>query len=199
TAAEQQVEQSIYAVADAAGRKAVQQQGAAGTDREAAVAANGFNKSLLNQAATLGDKMPPKMQKYINKLSASELRAAGAKVTVDRFGNAVAELPNGKTVKIDASTWRAEDKVRRLKDRISGLSFDIPLNLNPRISKNGRVSWNRKHGSLRTSGSNNIAFARGGIAQFDQGGLHGLTPMRAGAAQTVPPHTWRVIGDRAKE
>jgi hypothetical protein len=42
--------------------------------------------------------------------------------------------------------------------------------------------------------------AAGGVVGFDRGGLasHKLTAMSGGAAQVVPPNTWRLIGDNMK-
>ncbi|MER7009888.1 phage tail tape measure protein [Saccharopolyspora sp. NPDC000359] len=45
-----------------------------------------------------------------------------------------------------------------------------------------------------------LDYARGGIATaYAAGGIHRLTPMRAGLADIVPPNTWRIVGDRIRD
>lgn len=193
------LEGAYHRLAQAAADRAIQEKGVKGTADESTVATNAYNREILKLAGNVKGELPPAMRTMIEGMSRSEAAAAGARVETDQFGNSVIRLPNGKTVKINADTGAAHAKIRTLRDELNGLSFNVPVNLNPRVTGQGKVTWTAPDGRQRLGGMNLTYQKSGRIIQFANGGFNDLTPMSAGVAQTVPPNTWRVIGDRSRD
>lgn len=148
-------------------------------------------RALIDLAVQAGDHLPPKLEEMIRRTDASALAAAGARIKTDKFGHAVAVLPNGKVVKIDADIHMAVAKIGRLHQ----LLIDLP---------NGNVEAAKA--MHRMDVARRMGNAHGAIVQYASGGMwrdqaraQGLTPMSSKVATTVPPNTWRVVGDRARD
>lgn len=100
---------------------------------------------------------------------------------VERLGNKIVTLPDGSSV-ITAHTSGAQRAVDNFIIRNNGREIRV------KVAADG--------GSINM-GSYRVDQAAGGLVEFmAAGGLRGLNPM-APLAQTVPPNTWRVVGDRS--
>ncbi|MDA3624248.1 hypothetical protein OU415_02300 [Saccharopolyspora sp. WRP15-2] len=186
-----QHEQSMLAVIRAAQEEARSHFAVKDSVEANRAAVDAGTRSLLEMAAQAGDNLPPKLQEMIAKTDAASLAAAGARIKTDEFGHAVAVLPSGKVVKIDADIDMAVAKIGRLHQ----LLIDLP---------DGNVEAGRAMNRMDVA--RRMGNAHGAIVQYASGGMwrdqaraQGLTPMSSQVATTVPPNTWRVVGDRARD
>ncbi|MFD8496344.1 phage tail tape measure protein [Amycolatopsis sp. NPDC059657] len=94
----------------------------------------------------------------------------------------------GAITKVDANTAPADATVR---------SWQPP---NKTISVFAKLVYNSATGVVGSTTLN--ANAKGNIVTataYADGGVHKLTPMRAGLASVVKPNTWRIVGDRLRD
>ncbi|MCA1191612.1 transglycosylase SLT domain-containing protein [Saccharopolyspora sp. 6V] len=148
------------------------------------------NRAMFDLAVQAGENVPPKLLTMVGSMDRSALAALGARIETDRFGNAVAILPSGKSVPITApGAVQATDQVRTLHaelDKLTSSDWVVKMLVTP------------QYDPLARHGDTNIPLPLGNatgniVAPMASGGT--LTPMGA-TAQIVPPNTWRVIGDR---
>ncbi|MFI6299541.1 hypothetical protein ACIBEJ_48660 [Nonomuraea sp. NPDC050790] len=108
-------------------------------------------------------------------------RSGNATIVVDKFGNAVKVLPNGKVVKLSTEAAMAlaklketENAIARIRDKVVNVSV-----ITTYWSKSGQEALNRKQsapaesGAIFTYGGGQItkAFAAGGIETYASGGM----------------------------
>ncbi len=131
---------------------------------------------LLKQ---LVDAVPPEKPIVVSSLSDE------AKKKLTDIGFTVRTLPDGK-VEVTANT--------------AGAKAELAEVTKPRtvtITAIYKGTSKTPYGTMNPLGS----YAVGGIvaSAYAAGGVHELTPMKAGLAQVVPPNSWRIVGDRLRD
>ena len=121
------------------------------------------------------------------KITVTQAVTAEAVRRLNELGYMVVTFPDGRTV-ISADTVGAQRQLDAYINRNNRRR--IELEVRTRYFGNPNIQ-----GPLPPSAWN----AAGNIMRFAAGGFHPLTPMRGGLAQMVPPNTWRVVGDRARD
>lgn len=195
--AELQYEQSLLRAAEASRKNAEEQYKGWDASEKARLGTEAYNREIFNLVQKAGDQAPAALRNYIGSLDLSTLRAIGARVETDNFGNAVVRLPNGKVIPITTpginEALRYTDDLKRKIDSIPA-EKSIMIHID-RILGPGLQQSNPNSGIPLPLGN-----ANGRIAQFAKGGFAGtgLSPMSP-IAQMVPPNTWRVVGDRMQD
>lgn len=69
-------------------------------------------------------------RRHMAGMSATELAAAGATLSVDQFGNSIAVLPDGKTVVINAETMDSSTQIASVGQRLDSLPPNTPVRVN---------------------------------------------------------------------
>jgi hypothetical protein len=114
---EQAMQQQIVAAGKAASASA---QGATDKQKEA-IATAAMNAETVKLAGTFSGPLPASLQQTIGKLDATSATAAGLKLGVNKLGEAVYILPNGKYIKIESSADQERARVQSLIDRINAI------------------------------------------------------------------------------
>jgi hypothetical protein len=76
----------------------------------------GFSKDQATGLAGTYDIGNQALGEYISTMSDGDLKMAGITKTVDKFGNTIVHLPDGKEIKIGANTAGAQANVKRFAD-----------------------------------------------------------------------------------
>lgn len=100
-AAALRLNQSIVTYLGDVQRAATEQAAANGVQDTARAGYDALNRAAIDLAATYQGRLPDALAKVIAGMTESDLKAAGAKVSVDNLGHAVLTLPDGKTLKFD--------------------------------------------------------------------------------------------------
>lgn len=155
-------------------------------------------------------------------------RAADAARLMTALGDEVTAIPDGKSIVIDSNSSEQTEKLEALGLKVTALpdgTFRIDSNTddgqtvidNFVAANNGRtITMNVRRQALNpmpgvvvpqagsgTGYDGTIVGALGNedgniVRQYAGGGINDLTPMSGRQAQIVPPNTWRVVGDRAR-
>ncbi|GAA3877762.1 hypothetical protein GCM10022243_48110 [Saccharothrix violaceirubra] len=127
----------------------------------------------------LADALPPDKPITVRSLSDE------AKAKLIELGYTVVTTPNSVT--ITANSDKAQQQLN------AWLSTPATKTVYVNYVLPGNAGSTERIGTPGTGG-----LAAGGIvaAAYASGGVHKLTPMRAGLARIVPPNTWRIVGDR---
>lgn len=185
-----------YAAQEQAAYQASYATNADKTENErASIAIQAMNAETLKLAGSLKGPLPASMQTTINSMSAAQLRAGGATVSVNGLNQAVVTLPGGKTITLKAETAAAVSAVQDLKrslDLIQSKTVTVTTSF---------VDVGNANTRSQTSGYR--AYADGGIHEMDgrtvipnaNGNIIG---MASGMAAIAPPSTPRLIGDNPK-
>ncbi|GAA2774114.1 phage tail tape measure protein [Saccharopolyspora taberi] len=123
-----------------------------------------------------------------HKITVTQAVTAEAVKRLNELGYMVNTFPDGRT-EIVADTAGAARQLNGFIDRYRNTTvyLDVRARMTSRFP--GFV------GPVK-----GLDYARGGIATaYAAGGIHRLTPMRAGLADIVPPNTWRIVGDRIRD
>lgn len=119
------VEQSFIAQENAAYQNAFALN-ANKTDVERLTAANtAANSKMVELANTMKGPLPESMQASISKFTVAEATAAGLTIGINKTGEAVYRLPNGKEIKINADTNPADVKIADLRGRLNAIDGKI--------------------------------------------------------------------------
>lgn len=124
----------------------------------------------------------------------------------------VDEVPNGKTITVKSLSDEARQKLIDLGVTVKTLPDGrVEVTANTQAARDALNSFlaapatkvvqivYRGEQAFRTPGGS-IGLASGGMVKaYASGGVHQLTPMKAGIARIVPPNTWRVVGDRLRD
>jgi hypothetical protein len=210
------VRQSILDVADAAKKKAEQENAGKDATVIAGLANQAYLQTLKDQAAQLSGPAKDAMDAYIRDYENMHGPLAQARADVADLGVTIKGTPDSKHIEIDAPT---EDQKRRLMDlgyRIDVLPggktviVDVDTAAGKAEIDNFVALIEKKNPKLHVNIVGNTLVSVGGLG--GQGGLHqaqggivhafrdgGFEPMKAGIAQVVKPNTWRIIGDRVKD
>lgn len=203
------VEQAFYQQEQAAYQAAYADSKATTEAGKVAEAQAAANRETVNLADSFKGPLPESLQETISKMDLTSARAAGLTVDVDKVGDAVYRLPDGKEIKITAPTDAAQEQIDTFIDRNNNRAIAIRVDglVTYRSDLSGIAATKQALGGIVEP------FAGGGVAsalrlpdtppasafgvqRFDDGGFAGsLTPMSA-VAQIVGPQTWRVVGDR---
>lgn len=125
------------------------------------------------------------------KITVTQAITAEAVRRLNDLGYMVRTMPDGRT-EIWADTVGAARAVNGFIDRYQNTV--LYMQVRARILTEGRLPAGFV-GPIR-----GLDYNRGGIATaYASGGIHRLTPMRAGLADIVPPNTWRIVGDRIRD
>lgn len=82
-----------------------------------------------------GDDAPPALQKLIGNMDASAVSALGAKVSVDKAGNAVVALPDGKEIHITAENAGALGEIARVQAGLIEAQKHAQITITARLEK----------------------------------------------------------------
>lgn len=182
------VEQAMMSQIDAAKQQAVATSQGTTEQQKNADGMRAAEREAVNLANAFKGPLPQSLQTTISQMSVTDAKAAGLKVSVNNLGQAVATLPNGKTITLTANTQAARDAVNGLVRDINGRVATITV-----TTRNGGSSTTRV--GSQGAGRGQAMMADGGVLEyFADGGFHGLTPMGI-QSRVVPPNTQRVIGD----
>lgn len=84
------------------------------------MAVEGANAEILRLAQLYGEDAPAALRQLVAGLDGATLSAIGATVSVNEAGQAVINLPNGKTMTVDANDL-ASQKIRNIQSWLNGL------------------------------------------------------------------------------
>ena len=152
-------------------------------ERQATLATKAMDKEAFRLAQTLTGPGKKAALDYVAQMSATSAKSLGARDSVNKAGEAVRKLPNGKTIKIVANTGNFWAAVRQIQAQpiVKAITFSVgPLpSLAMAMAGMGR--------------------AKGGIDEYATGGMtykgRRVTPMSSASAGMVPANTPRIIGD----
>lgn len=150
------------------------------------------NSMAVQLAEGFKGNLPQSLQDTIGKMSVTEAQADGLKVTINKVGQAVYQLPNGKQIVIDGQTQAALDAINGIVRYANGQVAYIHIQTvggyqNVGVGTGGRGSMNAA-GNLYGANGKNLGFAGGGL------------PMATAAnqlfgAQVVQPGDMKWAGD----
>jgi hypothetical protein len=84
----------------------------------------------LGRVAQQNDEAGAAARRHIAGLTATEVAATGARMGVDQFGNAIAILPDGKTVVINADTMNTSTAIASVGQQLGALPANTPIRVN---------------------------------------------------------------------
>ncbi|MCK2214294.1 hypothetical protein MF672_010895 [Actinomadura sp. ATCC 31491] len=113
-------------------------------------------------------------------------------VAVDKFGRAVIQLPNGKTVKVDADTAKALAAIQDAQRKVDGMK-DKTITVRVRVEQDGSV---RLPGGLKASPNARGSISQDGVRLMAAGGV--LQPMITERA-VYSPRNNAIFGEAGKE
>lgn len=93
---------SVLQAIAAAGEYAAEASGVTDEVERQRIAVEAGNEKALEMAATWDGPLPDALSKTVRSMGQAELAATGVTVSVDKAGNAVYRLPDGKTIKLNA-------------------------------------------------------------------------------------------------
>lgn len=144
---------------------------------------NQLISTLIQQGATTDQVTARDAQlraSFIRTANQMGITGGNAEILADK----ILGIPGQRNTTITADTGQAVGAVANLQARINGLQ--------------GRTIAIQVRSEMPDiPGVRRMGAAIGGIVHAFAGG--GFEPMRGGIAQVVPPNTWRVIGDRARD
>lgn len=124
------LEQAQTRQAEAA-RKAAQDLAKGKPGMDAAAEGNrAYAQSIGDMVAKTQGQLSPALADMVQSLDAGQLAAAGARVEIDKAGNAVAVFPNGKTVVLNADISPAAQRAAQLRDQINAMVGSIRVDAN---------------------------------------------------------------------
>lgn len=167
--------------------------------KEATIA---LNRETVNLANGFNGPLPASLANTISRMSTTEAKAAGLKVSVNKLGEAVYTLPNGKEIKLGADTQQAKDAIYEVSRQMAALhDKTVYVTIATRgksptgISPTGAPVYSAEGNLLTPRGGDGAAHP---VKFFAGGGLAGLRPMPSNTATAVAPNTWRVVGDNMR-
>lgn len=96
-------------------------------------------KAYYNEIGRLiiasGDNAPPALQKLIGNMDASSVAALGAKVSIDKAGNAVVTLPDGKEIHITAENAGALGEIAKVQAGLIEAQKHAQITITARLEK----------------------------------------------------------------
>jgi len=156
-----------------------------------------MNQETVKLANTMGNNLPASMQATISKMAVTEAQAAGLTVGVNKTGEAVYRLPNGKEIKISADTGQAVNalaEVKRYQDAL--YNKQVTYTINVRQISSGQTSQPAILGGRPVFNAKGNLYAPAGVG-FADGGFPVATAGNAigGQAVVVQPGTLKWAGD----
>lgn len=127
--AELKLEEAIQRQVVAAGQQASAAAVGASDSEKASRALNAQNTEAVRLANTYKGDLPESLRETLSKMNATEAQAAGLRVEVDKTGQAIYRLPDGKTIKIDAQTQIATGDLSSLRSLLIGLPNEKEIHL----------------------------------------------------------------------
>jgi hypothetical protein len=209
------VRQAILDVADAAKKKAEQDNAGKDTTEIARLANEAYIQSLKDQAAQLTGPAADAMNAYISDYEKFHGSAVVAKASIEDLGLKIRNVPDSKHVDVLVPT---ESQIAQLK--ALGYTIEYLPNHTVRITTDTEAARADLQNFLNSVPKSVAITARvvgntlvsvggkgaqnAGLTQALGGIVHayafgGFEKMAAGIAQVVKPNTWRIIGDRVKD
>lgn len=166
--------------------------------QKAAEATAAMDRETVKLANTVSGVLPQSMQQTISKFNVAEAQAAGLTVAVNRAGDAVYRLPNGKDIRISADTGQAVAalaEVKRYQDSLYNKTVAYTINIRQITSgQTAQAATQTGRSVFNAAGnfygpSSGVGFAAGGFPEAS--GANRLSDL----AQFVPPGTLKWVGD----
>lgn len=157
--AELALEQAMAAQEQAAYQSAYANSTATSEAGRQADATRAQNAEAVKIANTFAGKLPQSLEQTISKMTVSEAKAAGLKVTYNRLGEAVYQLPNGKQITITSNAATVINQIasiQRKVDSLTGKTIYVRT-----VYTNG--SSNSTRFGNQGAGRGNAALADGGL------------------------------------
>ncbi|WP_410633380.1 phage tail tape measure protein [Amycolatopsis sp. cmx-4-83] len=85
------------------------------------------NAEAVKLAGTYKDVIPDALRTAIGSIGAADAAAAGLKISVDEAGQAVYELPDGRTIVITGDVKQAKDAIDSLEPYAAGKKGTVPI------------------------------------------------------------------------
>lgn len=165
------------------------------------LAGRAADQTAVQLANTFKGPLPASLQQTISQMSVTQAKAAGLTVEIDKAGNAVYRLPNGKDIKLTADSQQAVDAINDVQNRLSAVrNKEVALTVNVRqvgsitgyaqaAVQTGRAAFNAEGALYAPNGSRHQFFAGGGLPQPTQ------SNNISGIGQWVQPGTYKWSGD----
>lgn len=136
-------------------------------------ATTALNRETVNLANGFTGPLPASLQNTISRMGVTEAKAAGLKVGVNKLGEAVYTLPNGKEIKLEANSQQAKDAIADVQRQINALrdkTVTLTINQTTTYSGTSRGPTGSLTGSARFSATGG-PLARAPIRKLAGGGL----------------------------
>jgi TP901 family phage tail tape measure protein len=88
------------------------------------------NAEAVKLAGTYKDKIPDALRTAIANIGAADAAAAGLKISVNEAGQAVYELPDGRTIVISGDVKQAKDAIDSIEPYAAGKKGTVPISAN---------------------------------------------------------------------
>lgn len=131
-----QLNDSVMQALGAAGQYAIETSRVTDEAEKNQVSTEAMNRKAIEMAATWRGPLPEALTKTIGFMTAAEIAAMGVTFHVNKTGQAVYSLPDGKTIKLDAKD-SALAKVRTLSEELAAVERHIQINIS--INQSGRI------------------------------------------------------------
>jgi TP901 family phage tail tape measure protein len=89
------------------------------------------NAEAVKLAGTYKDVIPDALRTAIGSIGAADAAAAGLKISVNEAGQAVYELPDGRTIVISGDVKQAKDAIDSIEPYAAGKKGTVPISANP--------------------------------------------------------------------
>ncbi len=105
----------------AAGQLAAANAGQVTDNQRLAISTQAQNVEALKLAGTWSGPLPASLSTAIAKMSATDVQAAGLKLSVNNLGQAVVHLPDGKIITLESNAAAEIAKMQALRDKINAI------------------------------------------------------------------------------
>jgi hypothetical protein len=132
-----QLDDSVMQALAAAGQYAVETSRVTEEADKNRVSTEAMNRKALEMASTWNGPLPDALRKTVGSMSQAELAANGVTVKVNKMGQAVYSLPNGKTITLDAKDSKALAAIRAVQKELAAVERHVAINI--KVNQDGRV------------------------------------------------------------
>ncbi|MEV4053041.1 hypothetical protein AB0J55_17800 [Amycolatopsis sp. NPDC049688] len=148
------------------------------------------NAEAIKLASSFNGPLPASLQQTISKMSVTEAQALGLKVEINKVGQAVYTLPNGKQIVLTGDNSQALDATLAVQRALAAL-HDKTVYVT--IAQRGKSPT-----GISPTGAPVYSASGNYVARFAAGGLsatESMRPLSSAVGVVVPPGTERVVGD----